>query len=361
MIFKVSMKIICKFLALITAISICFSFYGCTNNGDVVELYYFNTVIHIETHDKSISKDTLKNIEDTLLSLENHFDLDCENGFISTFNRAESGAIKNLTNEELEVFLASNTAYEITNGLFNPTIYPLVKLWGFSPYKFTAGFTPPTEKEINSLLPYCNYNSILLDIENKTLTKTDKNVQLDFGGLVKGYASDKIANILLSSGHNSGYVNIGGSSLTLLSVSSLGIRHPLKAGESLLSVNVSEKTNLSISTSGDYEKFHLDSLGNKYCHLINPKTGYPTNTGLRSATLLGIDGIISDALTTALCLYEYKSKELTDFLTLITERYPDCMYFLIYDKDGEKEILTNKKQGEDFTLQDNEYIVVNLD
>ena len=360
MVFKVSMKIICKFIALVTAISICFSAYGCSNSGDVVELYYFNTVIHIETHDKSIKKATLKRIEDTLLRLENTFDLDSESGFISTFNRAESGYEKILTDEELEVLLASKNAYEMTDKLFNPTLYPLVKLWGFSPYKFTAGFTPPTDDEINKLLPYCDYDSVLLDKENKLLTK-NKNVQLDFGGLVKGYASDKIANILLASGHNSGYVNIGGSSLTLLSVPSLGVRHPLKAGESLLNVNVNGKTNLSISTSGDYEKFHLDSMGNKFCHLINPKTGYPTQTGIRSATIIGIDGVISDALTTALCLYEYKSKELTDFLALITERYPDCMYFIVYDKDGKKELLTNKKQGEDFTLQDNEYIVVNLD
>ncbi len=352
------MKIICKFLALLTAVSICFSFYACSKTENVVELYYFNTVIHIETHDKPISKSTLSSIKDALSILEKNFDVDSESGLLYRFNRAETGTI-NLTDEEFEIFLASKDAYQITGGLFNPATYPLVKLWGFSPYKFTANFTPPQEDQINESKLLCDYDSVLLDAKNKTLTKNNPEVQLDFGGVVKGYASDKVADILMSADHKKGYVNVGGSSLTLLSVPFLGIRHPIKAGETLLSVNVSEK-NLSVSTSGDYERFHLDKDQNKYCHLINPKTGYPTQSGIRSATIIGIDGVISDALTTALCLHEYESTELIAFLTLITERYPDCMYFLAHDKDGKKELLTNKKQGEDFTLNDTEYNVVNI-
>lgn len=354
------MKFAIKFLSLLLAIIMCFSLYGCNNRGDVIELSYFNTIVHIETHDKSIDKKVLTEIKSSLSSLENAFDLESENGLINNFNSTEAGGnFENLTDDEVKVLSASNLAFSLTDGLFNPTIYPLVKLWGFHPYKFSQNFTPPTLAQINEVLPLCDFNAFSFDQENKTLTKLTDDVKLDFGGIVKGYASDKVADILLSAGHKSGYVNIGGSSLSLLSVQSLGIRHPDKKGQSIIEVDVKGQKNISLSTSGDYERFHLDKEKNKYSHLINPKNGYPTKTGIRSATVIGVDGAISDALTTAMCLCDYKT-ELTTLLERITARYTMCMLFIVYDKDGQKEILTNKKQGENFTLKDTDYKIVNF-
>lgn len=354
------MKFVVKILSLLLAGITCLSLFGCNNQGSVIELFYFNTTIHIETHDKPIKSKVLTQIKTSLSSLENTFDLESENGLISTFNSAEAGfKFENLTNDEVNVLSTSNLSFTLTDGLFNPTVYPLVKLWGFAPYKFSSNFIPPSAEQINEVLPLCDFSALSFDEENKTLTKLTGDVKLDFGGLVKGYASDKVADILLDAGHKSGYVNIGGSSLTLLSVQSLGIRHPDKKGQSILEVDVLGKENISVSTSGDYERFHLDKEKNKYSHLINPKNGYPTKTGVRSATVIGASGAVADALTTALCLCEYKT-ELPALLERITARYTGCMVFIVYDKDEQKEILTNKKQGENFTLKDTNYKVVNF-
>ena len=356
------MKKLCKFLWILTAVIIVISCCACKKNqGGILDLIYFNTAIHVETHDTPINNKTVTEIKNVLQGLENRFDANKQSSLIYTFNHAiRDTEIDNLTEQDIEILQKVQLAYTLTDGYYNPTIYPLVKLWGFSPFTFTANFTPPTKEQINQTLPFIHFDKVVIDYQNKSLKKTDDFTKLDLGGIIKGYASDIVATVLKNAGHTSGYVNIGGSSLTLLSVQSLGIRHPLKAGKTILSVNTNGMHNLSVSTSGDYERFHIDTNGNKYSHLINPFDGYPTKTGIRSATLIGTDGAINDAFTTALCLYQYKSNELNEFITRIIERYPDCMFFLVYDSDGVKEIYTNKKQGEDFTLQDTDYTVVNF-
>ncbi len=356
------MKKTLKLLSVLSALIILISCCACKQNeGGILDLSYFNTAIHIETHDSAINAKTIDEIKNALLNLENRFDANKTSSLIYEFNQAPADTEFNkLSKEDAEVLHKASLAYQLTDGYYNPAIYPLVKLWDFSPYKFTANFTPPTEEQVNETVALCDFNKVQFDYSKKALKKTDNSVKLDLGGIVKGYASDLVAKILKDSGHTTGYVNIGGSSLTLLSVSSLGIRHPEKAGESILTVNVENRPNLSVSTSGDYERFYTDKNKIKYCHLINPFDGYPTKTGIRSATLIGTDGAINDAFTTALCLYQYKSNELNQFITRIIERYPDCMFFLVYDSDGVKEIYTNKKQGEDFTLQDTDYTVVNF-
>ena len=146
----------------------------------------------------------------------------------------------------------------------------------------------------------------------------------------------------------------------LLSISSLTLSVLTAKG----GINLGEKKNLSVSTSGDYEKFHLSLDGQKYCHIIDPETGYPPNTGIASVTLLGVDGALSDALTTALCLKNYTPNAdnctLTDFTKIILQEYPAAWIFIVYEKEGQKILLTNRSQNLEFTLNDNEYVIKNI-
>jgi thiamine biosynthesis lipoprotein ApbE len=207
-----------------------------------------------------------------------------------------------------------------------------------------------------------NFSSVEYLAEQNSLIKPCSDMQLDFGGIVKGFAADKIASILRENGHYAGYVNVGGSSMNLLKVNSLGISHPRKDGK-IIDVNLFDLENLSVSTSGDYEKYH-DYQGKRYSHIINPSTGYPTDTGICSATIICGDGAFADAITTALCLCSHTENKTDSELILLVKKfiqeYPTAAVFVVFNSGDGKEIITNKTEGEDFTLLDKDYSVVKI-
>ena len=359
------MKIIKRVFSVFFVLIMLFSASACKDKGSVIDFTCFNTYVHIQTQSTSISKDTENKIKNLFSELEKEFDLKNQSSITHKFNQAPLNEIIPLGEHAVNVFSAINSAYNLTDGTFDPTVYPLTKLWGFAPYSFKPNFTPPTQEQINAELSKVGFDKIIFNAEQKTVIKT-ADVKLDFGGIVKGYAVDKASEILRADGHADGYINVGGSSLNILSVNNLGIRHPKKiSGNSIISVKLSGLNNLSVSTSGDYEKFHKDADGNKYCHIINPSTGFPTTTGVSSVTVIGIDGAISDALTTAGCL---KSVDVTDilgsplslFIKKVVQTYPSAQVFAVYENDNEKLILTNKTVDVDFTLLDSEYTVIKV-
>ena len=359
------MNILKKTSAIILAIFISLCFCACSRSDDsIMNLHCFNTEVYIQC-DKNIPHKAQDKIKNLLNKLESDLTANCESSIVSQFNSANQNAVFSLDDNALEILSVAKKIYEFSNGVYDPSVYPLVKLWGFAPYSYTAEFTPPTQSQIETALSQINFNGALIDYDLKTLTKTNPNTSIDLGGVVKGYAVDRVAQILNEHGVTSGYVSIGGSSLNLLSVQSLGIRHPRKTyGNALLTVNCQNKTNISVSTSGDYEKYYLGQNGKVYCHLIDPKTGYTANTGVASATLIGISGAESDALTTAICLQEHSTTSntspLINFLKKIKTSYPNCEIYVVYQKDDCKTLFTNQIQGEDFTLHDNDYSVVNI-
>lgn len=352
-------KKISLLLAIILILPVC----ACKKAATPVTFTAFNTQVIVAGQSKPVTKNVENKIKNLCASLQNEFDLKY-GSFVKKFNEADGGATINVSNTALEILTAAKTVYEKSNGKFDPTVYPLVSLWGFAPYSYIPDFTPPTADQINAELLKVNFKSVLLDAENSTITKTDEITQLDLGGIVKGYAADKVSQILIENGYSDGYVSVGGSSLYLLNVKELSIRHPRSVTDIILTVNCNEKTNLSVSTSGDYEKYHVGVDGTRYCHIIAPDTGYPATTGVASATLIGINGAIGDALTTALCLCKYDKNdadnELIRFLTSIKSDYPDCMIFVVFENGTDKLLITNKTQDVDFVLRDNNYQIVTI-
>lgn len=360
------MKKIGLFLSFILILSSIFCFSACSDSGSSFDAYYFKTGIHIETHDSSIKDGTEKALRTLFINAEKQFDIKNSNSPVYAINNGNIGDAVTLSNLGTEVFKIAKDCYNLTDGLFNPSVYPLVKLWQFSPSYPVEKFTLPTDEQIRQTLNVVNFDGVSLNESNNTLTKTADGVMLDFGGILKGYVADKAGEILLNAGHKSGYVSIGGSSLYILSVESLGIIHPKKAtlGKSILSVKLKGLKNLSVSTSGDYEKFYTYD-NQTYSHIINPLTGYPANTNVCSVTIIGANGGFSDAITTAACLKEHLPNNINDsplvtFLKNILTEYPDSSIYAIYDDGINKQILTNKKQGENFTPLDSEYTIINF-
>ena len=356
------MKIFKRLAIFLLASILIFTFNSCSPKGSVLTFAAFNTVIRIETHGTVVSATTKNELKNLFSRLENSFDKDVDGSLVKRFNDLSFSGVINLNDEEFTVLNAAKICYDFSDGKFDPTVYPLTELWGFSPYAYSPNFISPSQDQIDEKKALCDFSKIIISEQAKTLTKTHADVKLDLGGMVKGYAADAAAKILTEAGHFAGYVSVGGSSLNLLKSQSLGLIHPRKE-QNILTVNTQNYLNLSVSTSGDYERYHLGEDGKRFSHIIDPDSGYPADTGVMSATLLGIDGAIGDGLTTALCLKSFDGEngsELVLFINRILAEYPQTAIFITYQSGTQKLIITNQTQGTDFTLHDQAFEIYKI-
>lgn len=184
--------------------------------------------------------------------------------------------------------------YSQENFGFNALIGPLVKLWkiGFD------GAHIPTDKEIQQRLRLIDPYKILLNDDSRTVFLEEKGMELDLGGIAKGYIADRIRDLWVENGVSAGIINLGGN---LLFVGQsprredgqwiIGIQDPrLKRGNNLELVR---KPECSAVTSGIYERF-LEVDGKKYHHLLDPRTGYPLQTNLSSVTVFTNQSVMGE-------------------------------------------------------------------
>lgn len=340
---------------------------GCAKTVSTADFSAFNTAVHVEVYDGKISDAEKSEIKTLLTSLEESFSAS-GSGSTGKFNSAEPFTQIETNDTFNEVYNTAKKTYEISNGKFDATVLPLVKLWKFYPDYPVLDFCVPAADEIEKVLKVIGFNkTCLTETNGKTfLSKTQDGVALDFGGIAKGYAADKIAEILKANGSSAGYVSVGTSSLNLLSVESLGVRHPEKSGEQLIKINLSDVADVSVSTSGNYEKFY-EKVGKKYSHVINPATGYPADTGVLSVTVLCKDGALADCVTTALCLcnHDFNDKTQSELISLIkkfaaSDELKSALFFAAASNGSEKQLITNAKENA-FILYDKDYKIVFID
>ncbi len=184
-----------------------------------------------------------------------------------------------------------------TEGAFDISIYPVLKAWGFT----TEDYQVPTTEELNILLQYVDYRQIVLNTENNTIT-LPKNMQIDLGGIAKGYAGQKAVESLKAQGIESALLNMGGNIQTVGSKPdgsdwTVAIQDPERTGQYIGYVRISDK---AVVTSGGYERYFEDKDGHLWWHIMNPKTGYSAKSGLLSVSVIGDDGMLCDVLSTAL-------------------------------------------------------------
>ncbi|MEN7548479.1 FAD:protein FMN transferase [Rapidithrix thailandica] len=233
------------------------------------------------------------------------------------------------------VLKASEQIYEATGGAFDPTIMPLVQAWGFGPQKAVS----LDSAQIDSVLQYIGFHKISFDQDS--LWKTNPNVQLDFSAIAKGYAVDLIAQYLESKAIHNFMVEVGGELVTKghniqKKTWLIGIKNPnyLEEGGKELTAKV-QLDNRAMATSGNYLNYYIKD-GKKYVHTIDPKSGYPLEQNLLSATVFARDCMTADAFATAfMVLGTEKSKE------LLNSR-EDLEGFLIYDEAGKLNVYHSK-------------------
>lgn len=293
-------------------------------------------------HDTGFVFGTIYNItyqSDKNLKTEIEAELKKVDGSLSTFNT--SSIISRINRNEdvkvngmfADVFGIARKVSAETDGAFDITVAPLVNVWGF-------GFkndTPPTKHTIDSLRQITGYEKVAL-VGSKVMKK-DKRVMLDCSAVAKGYGSDVVARFLRSKGIDNFMVEIGGEIVTR------GInekRLPWKIGvtkptDDSLSTNkelqtVLNVTNKAMATSGNYRNFYYKD-GKKYAHTIDPKTGYPVQHNILSATVLADNCATADAYATAFMVLGLdKTKD-------ILERHPELMAYLIFsDKNGKNAV-----------------------
>ncbi|MDZ4159027.1 MAG: FAD:protein FMN transferase, partial [Anaerolineaceae bacterium] len=179
--------------------------------------------------------------------------------------------------------------HRLSDGAFDAALGALVNLWGF------GGGSPalPLHPEIMDALALSGWERVqLLDGER---VSRPAGVQLDFGGIGKGYAVDRAVEILRQYGVSQALVNAGGEIAVLGGGWRIGIQHPRLENALLGSLELKD---MAVATSGDYQQFfELD--GKRYHHILNPKTGYPA-TGIHGVTVIAPNCTDADALATAI-------------------------------------------------------------
>jgi thiamine biosynthesis lipoprotein len=198
--------------------------------------------------------------------------------------------------ELFELLLRSREIWRETNGAFDITVAPLVKAWGF--YKKEARL--PSKKEIKSAREIVGMSHVLLDEEKSRVSFDRPGIEIDLGGIGKGYAVDRAVEFLRMYRVEAALVNSGAS--TLYAIGSppgqegwhIGIRDPQDENRAIATVALKDG---SLSTSGAPEKaFEIE--GKKYSHILDPRTGFPAK-GMVSATAIAQSATDTDALATA--------------------------------------------------------------
>ncbi len=220
---------------------------------------------------------------------------------VSYLNDSRSVQWMNLSEEIAEVFAEAVQVGLLTDGAFDVTVAPVVRLWGFGPGRRPPDRVP-TEQQIADVKSAVGVEKIEYQLDPPAVRKTTPEVHVDLSGVAKGYAVDQIAMMLRSLGIASFLVDIGGD-LRAQGVNPegtpwrIGIEAPLPGVRSVH--RVVELDNTALATSGDYRNYFAEG-GKRYSHIIDPRTGRPIDHRLASVSILDPSCSRADALATGL-------------------------------------------------------------
>lgn len=208
----------------------------------------------------------------------------------------------NVSQLTIDMFVRSHSIYIDTNSAFNPTIYPIVRLWGFTPEQdITADREPPSNQSINELLTVVNFNSFLVDINELTVIRLNDKAMIDFGAIAKGYALQEALDICSNYNVAQALINIGGSVGSIGDTIKVGVQNP-RESNNICFASFDMSDGYSVATSGDYERYFIHNEV-RYHHIMDTTTGRPVDNGIIGVTIVTSDAELSDALSTSVfCL-----------------------------------------------------------
>ncbi len=288
----------------------------------------FHTIYHIKYEGSEILTEKIDaEFQKFNLSL-NPFN---PNSIISKVNRNEAVEADDWF---IEVFNKAKEVSDHSEGIFDITCAPLVNLWGFGFSKMDS----VTPQMIDSIKQFVGYQKVRLD--GRKVVKDDSRILLNCSAIAKGYASDIIARLLEREGIENYMVEIGGE-VTMKGVNQngkcwrIGINKPEDDSTGVKN-DIEEVVQLckkgGVATSGNYRNYYIKD-GKKYAHTIDPRTGYPSEQSILSATIVAEDCITADAYATAfMAMGLEKARE-------AAKNIPDIEYYVIYsDENGKHQI-----------------------
>lgn len=290
-----------------------------TNKGPIFGTFY--TVTY------QADKDYHEDIKAILLQVDSALSMFNEKSILSRINRENGGEVNDMF---LDVYKKAMQVSEDTDGAFDITVAPLVNAWGFG---FKSG-EMPTRHQVDSIRRFVGWKKVIL--EGKTIKKTDRRLMLDCSAIAKGYGVDMVAKLLRNKGVENFMVEIGGEIITC-GISpkrvpwKVGVTKPVEDSLALGNeyVSILNVTDKAMATSGNYRNFYYKG-GKRYAHTIDPKTGYPVQHNILSATVLASDCATADAYATSFMVMGLEGAK------KVLERHPELMAYLVYsDKDNE--------------------------
>lgn len=309
---------------------------------------------------------------------------------VSRFNAAAAGETVSIDKTAYEILSLAKRAYEQTDGAYNPAVGIYIDLWGFSPRHTSVNYRPalpydrtdytaelPEEKYIRAFLPLTDFSAVELgETEGgyyckkpQTAVEIDGTVyttMLNLGGIAKGYCADRAEQIVRRAGYENGFLSLGTSSLVLWRDPhsgssdgrwSVGANSPREElGAQYMDVYLKDTV---LSSSGDSEQFY-EIGGKRYCHIIDPFTGYPVNTksdagGIVCATVSGLSGAMGDAVTTALHVMGLEKA-----VAFARETLSDCGVSFVFLSDKGDYTLYTSLPASDYKLLSDRIAAVRL-
>ena len=274
------------------------------------ELFAMDTVMDITLYRTAQTDQPLRDIftemRDRIYQMERDFSVTDEKSVVSKLNQASgSEQWTPLSDEEYEMIDIAERISLDTDKAFDPTMFPIVKLWGFT----TGEFRIPKEDEIRETLKKVGIDNIESDVETKKV-RLNNGAQVDLGACAKGFLSDKLRDIM-NAHHVNGILSLGGNVQTVGTKPDgtafvVGISNPSDPNTLYATL---ESRDEAVITSGNYQRY-FEQDGKRYHHIFDPKTGAPAESGLSSVTVIGEKGVYCDALATAFFVMgEEKTKE----------------------------------------------------
>ena len=276
--------------AVLAALLLCLSGCGVQSEPEQLSLFAMDTYMTLAAYGDKASE-ALAACGQELNRLDGALSRTREGSEIYTLN-AQGRA--DVSRETADLISAALTLSKATGGVFDPTVAPLVTLWGIT----ADSPRVPQQTEIDALLPLVGTEHVTLEGTRVTL---DEGCAMDLGGIAKGYASDRLADIFAQYGVDSALVSLGGNVYARGAKPggqawSVAVQHPEQDGyAAMLSL-----TDAFAVTSGGYQRYFTGPDGTVYQHILDPKTGWPVQGDLLSVTIVADSGTMADAYSTAL-------------------------------------------------------------
>ncbi|MGM0432385.1 MAG: FAD:protein FMN transferase [Spirochaetota bacterium] len=286
-----------------------------------------------------------------IATVEEHMSVNIPESEVSQINtKAGTGQAHSVSQQTFEVVQEALHIAALSDGAFDPTIGPLVSLWGIG----SDDPKIPTEQQIAETLPLIDYQQVEIQESQTSISLPRSQMKLDLGGIAKGYAADEVRTKLAEEGVTSALINLGGNVLTMGtkpdgSLWKIGIQDP--ASERGDHVIILELEDMSVVTSGPYERYFTGPDGKRYHHILDPEDGYPVRRDITSATIVTASSFLADALSTAIYVMGMESgARLVETLEGVEALFIDADSTIYVTSGLEDQTIPNRLSNDSYSL-----------